>query len=1046
MKKILLAFLLTIIISIGNAQLLSWSPEFIQENSTPVDIILDANFGNKALLDYTPTTDVYVHIGVITSKSTTPSDWKYVKFTWGTSDPNARCGYLGNNKWKYTINGGIRAFFGITDASETIQKISILFRNGAGTIVHRNADGSDMYVPVYTSSLFARIDEPFKQPTYNLTTEPITKEVGEQLTVNMVASQSSTLTITLNGNQIGTGTGTSLTSTTTITKGGDQVIIAKAVNGGQTATDTLKFFIADVVIEEIPAGNIDGINYKGGDTSVVLVLYAPGKSNVMALGDFNNWTSSSLYLMKRTPDGNRFWIQLNGLKSGTEYAYQYVIDGSLQVADYYTEKVLDPWNDQFILPSTYPNLKPYPSNVGASGIVSIIQTGKAKYNWQVQNFSRPDKRNLVIYELLVRDFVAAHDWNTVKDSISYLKKLGVNAIELLPFNEFEGNISWGYNPSFYFAPDKYYGTETALKQFIDECHKNGIAVIMDIALNHSFYLSPMVQMYWDASKGKPAADNPWFNQADKHAYGVGYDMNHESEATKYFVERVIQHWLTNYKIDGFRWDLSKGFTQKQTCDANGQNCNVGSWGTYDASRIAIWKDYYNIMQASSSGSYCILEHLSDNPEEKELADYGMMPWGNLNYSYNQATMGYSNGWDFSWGLYTARGWTNPHLITYQESHDEERLMFKNLKDGNSSGTYTVRDTATALNRNKMAAAFWAMQPGPKMLWQFGEVGYDFSINQCENGTISENCRTNSKPIRWDYYNQSKRKALFETYEGLFKLRNEPDFLSTFTTGDISYNLSSGIKWLNVSDDALKIAVIGNFNVTQSTGVVNFPASGTWYSYLTDSITNISSSSVSVTLQPGEYYIFTNKDVRKTVLLPVNWLSFTANIFENNKVKLNWSTSIEINNDYYEIQRSVNGTEYVPIGRVAAGTSTGINYYEYNDLKPVKGINYYRIKQVDNDGKFSFSTIRLADIKDLIANMKIYPNPAVGQTSIFMSTAAKRLDILLTDMTGKTLLQKTMQGVEAGQQINLQLNAFTKGMYLLKLKTEWGTQTEKLLIQ
>ena len=56
----------------------------------------------------------------------------------------------------------------------------------------------------------------------------------------------------------------------------------------------------------------------------------------------------------------------------------------------------------------------------------------------------------------------------------------------MPFNEFEGNDSWGYNPDFYFAPDKYYGPKNTLKEFIDSCHSKGIAVIMDIALNHSF--------------------------------------------------------------------------------------------------------------------------------------------------------------------------------------------------------------------------------------------------------------------------------------------------------------------------------------------------------------------------------------------------------------------------------------------------------------------------------------------------------------------------------------------------------------------------------
>src|SRR5690606_12420511 len=197
----------------------------------------------------------------------------------------------------------------------------------------------------------------------------------------------------------------------------------------------------------------------------------------------------------------------------------------------YAEKVLDPWNDQYISTTTYPGLKPYPAG-STSGIVSILQTARPGYTWDVNNFQKPDKRNLVIYELLLRDFVGKHDWNTLRDTLNYLKKLGVNAIELLPFNEFEGNESWGYNPSFYFAPDKYYGPANTLKEFIDRCDENRIAVFVDLALNHSFGQYPLVQLYSDAVNNRPATNNPWFNPVPKHAFNVGYDMNHEKPETK----------------------------------------------------------------------------------------------------------------------------------------------------------------------------------------------------------------------------------------------------------------------------------------------------------------------------------------------------------------------------------------------------------------------------------------------------------------------------------------------------------------------------------
>ena len=94
--------------------------------------------------------------------------------------------------------------------------------------------------------------------------------------------------------------------------------------------------------------------------------------------------------------------------------------------------------------------------------------------------------------------------------------------------------------------------------------------------------------------------------------------------------------------------LSKGFTQTQTCDNNGNNCNVNAWGAYDASRIAIWKRYYDTLQLKSPGCYAILEHFADNTEETELSNYGMLLWGNMSYNYQQASMGYNTGWDFQW--------------------------------------------------------------------------------------------------------------------------------------------------------------------------------------------------------------------------------------------------------------------------------------------------------------------------------------------------------------------------------------------------------------
>lgn len=1053
--RLIFTLLFSVCIITAKSQLLTWSPDFIQETSTPVTITVDAAKGNQGLLNYSPTSDVYVHMGLITNYSTSSSDWKHAPFAWATTNPAANCTYLGNNKWQYTITGGLRAFFGMTDPLEKVQKIAILFRNGAGTQVQRNSDGSDMYVPVYDAALYVRLDTPFKQPKYVPVIEPIIKNLGDNIAINAKSSQSASLSLSFNGVQVATATNvTSISANPAITITGTQTIIAAATNASGTKYDTITFFVtAPVTVAPLPAGVKDGINYEPGDTSATLVLYAPLKNHVAVIGDFNNWQQTNQYLMNRTPDSLRYWLRITGLTPGTEYAYQYNIDDSLQLADYMTEKVLDPNNDQYISAATYPALKPYPTGK-ATGIVSVLQTAKPVYNWQVTNFARPDKRNLVVYELLVRDFVAAQNWQTVKDSIAYLKKLGVNAIEVMPFNEFEGNNSWGYNPNFYFAPDKAYGTELALKAFIDECHRQGIAVIMDMVLNHSFGTSPMVQMYFDKINNIPAANNPWFNQYPTHAYNVGYQFNHESQATKDFTQEVVAHWLTNYHIDGYRFDLAKGFTQTKTCDATGGNCNVNAWGNYDQSRVNIWDTIYKQQQQVSPGSYCILEMFADNTEETVYANNGMMIWGNLNYNFNQATMGYSSGWDFNWGIYTARSWSQPGLVTYQESHDEERLMYKNEQYGNSNGLYNVKNIPTALQRDAMATAFWSMIPGPKMLWQFGELGYDYSINTCTDGTVKTDgsCRTDPKPIRWDYLTDPNRVALHDVYAKLLNLRGISNYLPAFVSSDISYDLSGAFKKLQVTSDSLDITVIGNFDVVAASGTVTFQNAGTWYDYLSGTTRTATGAAENIILQPGEYYVYLNRNADSLLkVLPLKLISFKGER-NTNKISLSWITTNEVNVKQFIVERSFDGVKFENVGAVVAKNSFGTQLsYTYTDIdqlamRSVKEI-YYRLKMTDIDGKYSYSNIIPVNPFAIASHFALYPNPARGsQMYIILDEAVQSdINIKIEDVSGRLYKMFIAHVANGNTQVPVDIKNLANGVYVLKAETAKNSFVRQFIV-
>ena len=1046
MKRIVLSFLLILFFTIPSfSQLLTWTPNFEQESSTPFTITLDASKGNQGLYFYTPTTDVYIHIGVITNLSTSYSDWKYSKFTWATTTAAANASLVSMNKWSFTITGGLRTFFGVP-AGETIQKIALLFRNGAGTKVQRNADGSDMYIPVYTTTLATRFTLPLTQPMYIPQPETITKVVGNTIPMTAISNNSATLRLYFNGSVVQTASGTTISASPTIVVPGPQVLVAEADDGTTNKRDTIQFYVAGTVnVAPLPAGVRDGINYEADHTAVTLVFYAPGKTRVGVIGDFpnSNWNEQTGYELNKTPDGNYWWIRITGLTSGTEYSYQYIVDGSLKIGEPYTEKVLDPANDPSITAITYPGLKAYP--VGhTSGIVSTFQTGTTPYNWQATSYTRPDKRKLVIYELLLRDFLATHDWKTLNDTLNYLKNMGITAIEMMPLNEFEGNLSWGYNPNYYFAPDKYYGPSNNLKQFIDNCHKKGIAVIMDIALNHSFGSAPMVQLYWDAVNNRPAANNPWFNPEPKHAYNVGYDMNHESLATRYFVSRILEHWLTNYKIDGFRFDLSKGFTQTQTCDVNGANCDVAAWGNYDASRIAIWKKYYDTLQLKSPGSYAILEHFAANSEELELSNYGLMLWANSNCNYTQAAEGFASGpcgtWELRNNIFTERGFTNPYLVNYMESHDEERLMYNAVLYGNSSGSYNIKTPVTALKRMQLNAAFFFTIPGPKMIYEFDELGYDYSINYCQDGTINSNCRTDAKPLHWEYLQNTDRKALYNVYSALIRLRQNNIYSNLFYSNVMDYDLTNAFKRFRVSQGSNHLLVMGNFDVVAQTGSVTFPAAGTWHDYLTGATITATGASQSFTLQPGEYHVYLNQFVP----IPVTLISFNGKNNGNYNL-LSWTVNNEQDLRRYELERSTDGLHFSTAGNIDA---TGNTNYSYNDN--ISGMSasvyYYRLKSIDKDGNFTYSAVVRIRTSTKGWIVEATPNPFTEKIQVNIESQVKdEASLILTDMSGKQLSKQNIT-LSPGNNVYEITGAgkFANGVYMLSVIASQQKQTVKIV--
>lgn len=604
-----------------------------------------------------------------------------------------------------------------------------------------------------------------------------------------------------------------------------------------------EFKPADVEMATMPSGAQYGINITGQE--VTLVLYEKDKDgkhypHCFLVGDFNDWKVSNRFQMKRDENAGCWWYKLSGMDAGKEYRFQYhLIDSegdALRVSDPYSEIVYS-GEDKWISSSTYPDMPAYPS--GTSGLVSAFQINRPEYNWKIKDYNVADKNDIVIYELHLRDFSATHDLSGAEEKLDYLENLGINAIELMPVQEFDGNNSWGYDPCSYFALDKAYGTREHYKAFIDECHSRGIAVILDVVYNHATGSHPMAKLYWNSEKNQTAANNPWFNEVAPHPYSVFHDWNHENPMVREHIKKSLRYLLDEYKFDGFRFDLTKGFTQRK--------CTKDNIGNYDQKRIDVLSEYAKAIFDVKPGAVVILEHFCETREEKALADRGMQMWRNVNYAYGQTAMGWLKDGDDLTQIWTGSTMPFGSWVGFMESHDEERTAYKSLKWGNGiTGNLAARMQRLGLN-----AAFSLLVPGPKMIWQFGELGYDVSIE--------ENGRTGEKPLHWDYYDAPERKALYDTYAKLLKFRRDNarifDMDASFemwATGGMSARTMFG------SNEFKSFAVIGNFLTTDYDDTYTLKSAGTWYDLFSGQPYNVGSDCrVSILLNAGEFVVLTN---------------------------------------------------------------------------------------------------------------------------------------------------------------------------------------------
>ncbi len=756
MKKHILSFLLCAASAFCMAQVTS-NPDPIPANYTgSVTLTFNPNEGNKGMVGATA---CYSHIGLITSKSTSLKDWKYLKNSnWGTtSQPKWT---QQGDKWTLTIDN-IYTYFNCP-TTETVIAIVMVFHDGKGNSSKQGKAAGDNDIVVY---------------------------VGDN--------------------------------------------------------DIWRNFEPAAVTRQARPDGIDmGIYYGADGTSVTLCTYAAANKvsrdnsevvpaqHVFLLGDMTDWKLSNDYQLKQ--DGPYFWITLNNLVKGKEYRYQYVVvrsDGAkMQISDLFSEKVLHP-GDQYEPRTVDPSLIGYPLLGADGGYVSVLQTNKSAYSWSdaTLNFQRPDKNNLVIYELWTYDYTAKRSFEGLRARLDYLERLGVNAIELMPITEADGNINWGYSPNHYFALEKSYGTPAHFKRLVDECHQRGMAVILDMVFNHATDYNPMAKLY---PYGNDQQYNPWLMEATiaDSIHGdanFGAEWDHDFQPTRSMFTRVLNYWLDEYKVDGFRMDLSHGFCGRTQYDAP---TNI---------------KYYYDNAIKPHNAYFILEHWNHNNKNEypDLINYGMLCWNNTSYAYSQLAMGYT-AQDANIATANADG-----RVSYSESHDEERNFYK-AKTWGTGGLKTNEDAR--MHRVPLVMAFNVLLDGSHMFYQFEELGYDYSINSKAGSTVisdANRCNPKEQPEALGWLKPtSPRMDIYNKVAAIINLRTHllPTVFAGNPTGS---SLGNGqakrtIQWGN------DVFVAGNFSAEASVSVA-LP-SGTWYDYLN----NAAPATSSYTLQPGDLKIFT----------------------------------------------------------------------------------------------------------------------------------------------------------------------------------------------
>lgn len=522
-------------------------------------------------------------------------------------------------------------------------------------------------------------------------------------------------------------------------------------------------------------------------------LFAPRNREVILIGSFSDWQEISM-----SKDEQGYFHTKIDLEDGI-YQYKFRVntkspgfdaDERVDVTDPYATEVID--------------------DAHQNGVIRIKNGQRIidDYVWQYDSKPLPNNRELIIYEIHVGDFSGGEDdpnqrgkFKHVTEKLDYLSDLGINALELMPVNEFPGNYSWGYLVRYFFAPESSYGTSADLKELIDECHARGIRVILDGIYNHSDDQHPLLLIdrdywYYHDQHYPDDPDNYWgpeFNYEN-------YDENLKIKPAWEFIKEVVQFWIREYHIDGIRYDAVKQLG----------NHDFFRWITEKAREAAGDKPFYNIAE-------CI-------PEDPDLTGVDAPFEGTWHESFRITVLEHIAGTTFDLAQLKEvldprhqgyLGTTN--VINYLATHDRNHLMAELAERG-----IFDRD---AFKRAKLAIGLMMTAVGVPLIW----MGEEF-------GEYKKQTPNDPQKVDWTLLGNEFNRQLFDYYKGLIQLRRSNHALFTenidFFHEDSSAKVMAYGRW---NGEGSRVVVVVNFSDQYLTDytIPHFPANGTWHEWTSD---------------------------------------------------------------------------------------------------------------------------------------------------------------------------------------------------------------------